>query len=288
MTDVVVPTPSPQPPTTPAGRLQSRIALVTGSSTGIGRAIALAYAAAGARVLCADLRANVDPARSSEVPALGTAEEIVARGGEAVFVECDVTVGEQVRGAVGRAVEFWGRLDIMVNNAGVSLESLAPGPIYEASEDVWDKTMAINLRGVFLGCKHASAQMMKQEPLASGDRGWIINVASVMGLVAMKSSPAYVASKSAVVGLTRSVGIDLAPYRIHANCIAPSYTQTPLLSMATALISPAEMEGLHALHPFKGLGQPEDIAKVAVFFGSDDCSWVTSATLAVDGGFTAM
>ncbi|KAJ5084075.1 hypothetical protein NUU61_008654 [Penicillium alfredii] len=269
-----------------AQRLLNKVAVVTGAASGLGRAISLLYAAHGAKLVCADLRPDIDPERSGQAPEPATHDLILARGGQAVFFQCDVTKAEQVAALVAEAVKHYGKLDIMVNNAGVNVESLEPAIIHEASEELFDKTLAINTKGVFLGSKYATAQMLKQEPHANGDRGWIVNVASIMGLVGLESCPGYCASKSAVVGLTRNIALDYAPHRIHCNAIAPGYTQTPMLNAATKLIPPEALGPIHALHPFKGLGEPDDIARAALFLASEDASWITGQCLAVDGGFT--
>ncbi|KAK2763119.1 hypothetical protein FQN54_009754 [Arachnomyces sp. PD_36] len=270
----------------PAKRLDGKVAVVTGAASGLGRAICLLFATHGARLVCADLRPTIDTERTGGDPEIATHEVIQQRGGQAIFVKSDVTQSDQVAAVIAKAVERFGQLDIMVNNAGVNIESLSPAPIHEASEDLFDKTMAINTKGVFLGSKHAIAQMIKQEPHPSGDRGWIINISSIMGLVGLENCPGYCASKAGTIGLTRNIALDYAPQRIHCNAIAPGYTQTPLLGAATKLIPPDMMQGLHALHPFKGLGQAEDIANAALFLASEDASWVTGQCLAVDGGFT--
>lgn len=146
--------------------------------------------------------------------------------------------------------------------------------------------MAINARSVFLGSKYAITQMLKQEPHSSGDRGWIINIASVGGLVGIPVSPPYSASKGAVIQTTKQVAIDYAKHRIHCNAICPGYTKTPLLDETFRHLGD-QTESLASLHPFHGLGEVDDIAGPAVFLASADAKWITGVALAVDGGFTA-
>jgi len=162
------------------GRLQGKVAVVTGSSSGIGRAISLTFAREGASVVCSDLRESARLQAESEP----THEMIKKNGGKAVFTKCDTTKEAEVEALIQTAVKEFGRLDIIVNNAGVAIEATSgPKPIWEVDEDSWEKTMAVNAKGVMLGCKHAARVMMKQEPHSTGDRGWIINLASIFGLV---------------------------------------------------------------------------------------------------------
>ena len=186
----------------------------------------------------------------------------------------------------------------MVNNAGIAPES-AKGiiPVNESDEAVFDLTMRVNTRSVFLGCKWAGRQMMKQDPHPSGDRGWIINTASTLGLVSLSGSVAYSGSKGAVVQMTKAVALDYAPHRIHCNAICPGCKQkvstmkerySPSAVTKTSMTQslrddPPTLQFLNDAHPFKGLGEPEDIAKVALFLASDDASWMSGAALPVDG-----
>ncbi|KAI9871562.1 MAG: hypothetical protein M1830_002751, partial [Pleopsidium flavum] len=153
------------------------------------------------------------------------------------------------------------------------------------ADETFDKTIRVNARSVFLGCKYVTAQMLKQEVHSSGDRGWIINTASILGLVGFPGCASYSAAKGAVVQLTRQVAIDYAAHRIHCNAICPGFTQTAMIASMTN--DENTKEKLWAAHPFRGLGEPEDIAKAAVFLASEDASWITGVPLPVDGGFTA-
>jgi NAD(P)-dependent dehydrogenase (short-subunit alcohol dehydrogenase family) len=146
--------------------------------------------------------------------------------------------------------------------------------------------MAINSTGVFLGTKFASAQMLKQDPHSSGDRGWIINTASILGLVAAPSSPAYCASKASCVNITRSAALSCGPHRIHVNCICPGYVKSALTAPIFGM--PDVVKMIEKQHPFgERFGEPEDVSRIAVFLASDDARWVNGAPIPVDGGFTA-
>lgn len=165
------------------GRLANKIAIITGSSSGIGRATALAFASEGCTVLCSDLQETFRTEHRTDTSELTTVAAIQALGGTALYQKCDTTIASDVEALVARAVKEFGRLDIMVNNAGISLEGQAgPKPVWEYDEAWLQRSLDVNVRGVFLGIKAASKQMLGQEPGASGDRGWIINLASVFGL----------------------------------------------------------------------------------------------------------
>ncbi|MCJ1331361.1 hypothetical protein MMC10_008051 [Thelotrema lepadinum] len=265
-------------------RLLNKIAIVTGSSSGVGRAIARAYSREGASVVCSDLQ----PSACALVPEeaeINTDDLIRHEGGNAIFVEADVTSSQQMQTLVTKAAEEYGRLDVMVNNAGIALETRTPGPIHTATDELWHKTMAVNTDSVFYGCKYATGQMLKQEPHPSGDRGWIINLSSILGVVAATTCPAYCASKGAVSNLTRSVALDYAKYRIHCNAICPGFTRTAIFAETTKNMFPREV--LDAAHPLKGTGTPEDVAKAAVVLASEDASWITGIDFMIDGGYTA-
>jgi NAD(P)-dependent dehydrogenase (short-subunit alcohol dehydrogenase family) len=287
------------------GRLHGRTALITGSSSGLGAAIAIAYAREEANVCCVDLF----PAPRNPVNAqTGKADEIHNRlpdvkpthsylqeafGAHAVFVRADITRAEDVEAAIQRCVDEFGRLDIMVNNAGISIESthLRPTKIHETSEEDFDKTMAINAKGIFLGCKYAIRQMLKQDPLPNQSTddtsppsgGWIINTASVQGLVPYYGTPSYCASKGSAVMLTKQVALDYAENRIHCNALCPGFLQT---SMTQNLKSqPEVLEEISSKHPFGGMGKVEDVARIAVVLASDDVKWMTGIPVPVDGGY---
>ncbi|KAJ6190374.1 NAD(P)-binding protein [Penicillium mononematosum] len=251
--------------------LQGKIAIVTGASGGIGRAISMKLSNAGCVVICGDIQETTKDDTSS------THESIIQQGGIAEFLTLDVTNAEHVENAVKYAVERFGRLDIMVNNAGVAWEGKDPKPIWDFPQDTWDKDIAINSTGVFLGCKYATAQMIKQSPLACGDRGWILNLSSVFGLQGSVLLAGYVASKHAVMGITKAAALRLCPS-------SHTYTDTAFISSLSA----DERSVAERLHPFRGLGRAEDIANAALFLVSEENSWISGVGLPVDGGYTTM
>ncbi|KAI0158362.1 NAD(P)-binding protein [Xylariaceae sp. FL1272] len=266
-------------------RLETKVSIVTGSSSGLGRAIALRYAQEGAAVVCADLKPSARIPDLEDSPS-NTHDLITEKGGKAIFVETDVTSANDWEKLVKAAVDTYGRLDILVNNAGVGLEALRPpAQVHNTDEDLWDKTMLVNTKSVFLGCRYSIAQMLAQEPHSSGDRGWIVNISSIMALIGGPSNPSYCASKGAVSSLTRQVALDYAPHRIHVNAICPGYIQTAIFKETTA--GETTLEELQHKHPFNGPGKPEDVASFAVVLASEDAKWVTGTSMAIDGGYTA-
>ncbi|KAF2801057.1 NAD(P)-binding protein [Melanomma pulvis-pyrius CBS 109.77] len=290
---------SHDPLPTRAGRLSGKTAVVTGSSSGLGRAIAAAYAQEGAQVCCVDLYPTL---RNATNPSTGKADDIHSRittgtpthellveqyGGKHMFVQADLTKAPEVENAVAACVKELGRVDVIVNNAGISVESTHPRlmRIHETSEDDFDRTMAINTKAMFLGCKYAIAQMLQQDPLpgCNGDRGWIINTASIQGFVGYFGTPSYAASKGAAVMLTRQVALDYGQDRIHCNALCPGFLKTAMTQNIQN--NPATLQKIDDAHVFGGMGAPEDVARVAVFLASDDARWVTGVPLPVDGGF---
>ncbi|ETS72899.1 hypothetical protein PFICI_15291 [Pestalotiopsis fici W106-1] len=267
-------------------RLQDKVAIVTGSSSGIGRAIALAYAREGAAVVCADLKRearSAGPEPQASVPC--TNEMITKEGGRAIFVRVDVSQATDVQNMVEQAVSAFGRVDILVNNAGISLEAgRAPLKLHETPESTWDITMAVNVKSVFHCCKFVIAQMLQQE-VVNGHRGWIINMSSIFGLVGGRFNISYAAAKAAVSNITRQVALDYAEDKIHCNAICPGYTQTAIFSETITHLDDAK--GIEARHPFGGVGKPEDIVGAAIFLASAEASWITGVCLPVDGGYTA-
>ncbi|KAL4740421.1 hypothetical protein BDV11DRAFT_204341 [Aspergillus similis] len=259
-------------------RLEGKIAIVTGSAGGIGRAISLKLASAGAIVVCGDI------AETAKGDTVSTHETITQQGDRAEFVKVDVADAAQVENIVQHAVQKFGRLDIMINNAGVASEAASPKPIWDFDQSAWDRDIAVNSTGVFLGCKYASAQMIKQEPRPSGDRGWILNLASIMGLNGAPGITGYVASKHAVMGITKAAALDCAKFRVHVNALCPGYTDTALI----ADLDTERRAALERMHPFRGLGRPEDIANAALFLVSEENTWVSGVGLTVDGGYTAI
>lgn len=254
-------------------RLPGRVAIVTGAASGIGRAIAKLFGAEGASVLVADLR---------ESPLEGgrpTHEDIAAAGGEATFLSTDAASAADLERAVAVAVERWGRLDIMVNNAATYVGKT----LLDTSEDEWNRVMAVNATGVFLGCKYAVAQMMKQE-LRGEVRGRLINISSQQGMVACPGDIAYGTGKAAAVYLTRQIAADYAVHGIVCNAVAPGKIVT---GNAAQDHDPAELAISRARTPWPRLGRPEDIASAALFLASDEATFITGHNLLVDGGWMA-
>ncbi len=254
-------------------RLKDRAAIVTGAASGIGRAIALAYAAEGARVLVADLR---------EEPLEGgnpTHAAIAAAGGEALYETCDVSVAADIERIVARAVAAWGGLDVMVNNAA----TFAGTPLLETSEEAWNRVLAVNATGVFLGCRAAVAQMLKQEPRGEV-RGRILNISSQHGMVSCPGDIAYGTGKAAAVYMTRQIAADYAAQGIVCNAIAPGKIVT---GNSDSDFDEAALAYSRARTPWPRLGRPGDIAGAAVFLASDEASYITGHNLMVDGGWMA-
>ncbi|WP_042462169.1 SDR family NAD(P)-dependent oxidoreductase [Neobacillus dielmonensis] len=266
-----------------AKRLDGKIAIVTGSSSGNGRAIALTFAREGAKVICSDLQKSARQGGYDESIDIDTDELIRQEGGQALFLKADVTKAKDVQALVDLAVSEFGRLDIMVNNAGIFT---GLNGIVEETEEAFDLTMAVNTKGVWLGCKSAITQMLEQNASASsGSRGKVINIASIGGLVGLAQEPGYCTSKGAVVNLTKQLAVDYAPERININAICPGFLET---AMVRPFLEDEELnKGLHDQSPWPHLGNAQDVAYAALFLASDESRWVTGSSLVVDGGFTA-
>ena len=251
-------------------RLAGKVALITGGGTGIGRACALLFAREAARVAVVGRRGR---------PLEAVAAEVAAAGGEALPVRCDVTSAADVERVMRATVERFGRLDIVVNNAGALLVATAE----ETTEEDWDRLMAVNLKGTFLVSRAALPEMRK----AGG--GAIVNIGSVFGLVGMKKRAAYAAGKGGVVALTRAMALDHAHEGIRVNCVCPAIVETELLGeIFSGLPDPqaarrARIEQI----PLGRIGRPEDVARMVLFLASEESSWLTGAALPLDGGYTA-
>ena len=244
--------------------LSGRIAIVTGASQGIGRAIAVALAGAGARVAC--IARNVEKLRQ-------TAEAITSAGGTAEVFACDVTNSESVQRVVDEVVEKWEKLDIVVNNAGITRDTLIP-----RMEDAdWDDVISTNLRGTFLFTRAATRPMMQKR------YGRIINISSVSGLSGNPGQANYSASKAGVIGLTRTVARELAGRKITVNAVAPGFIETEM----TAALGPVVLDEVKKRIPAKRVGQAEEIAYAVLFLASDAAAYITGQVLTVDGGLTA-
>jgi NAD(P)-dependent dehydrogenase (short-subunit alcohol dehydrogenase family) len=255
-----------------AGKLNDQVAVVTGAGSGIGRATAALFAREGATVAVVDLVADA---------AMETAELIAEAGGRALAVKADVSDMTQVGAAFQKVADEYGRVDVLYNNAGVN----SSGSVIDASEDDWDRCFAVNAKGTF-ACSQAAARLM----VAAG-RGSIINQGSVAAVVGIANFASYCASKGAVVALTRSMSVDLAPRGVRVNAICPGTVYTPLMEpMLTARGGGDMAAGLAltvAKYPIGRLGTPEEIAAVALFLASDDSSFLTGSVITADGGMTS-
>ncbi len=251
------------------GRLDGKVAVITGAASGIGRGTAIRFAGEGAAVVIADL--NVEGGEAA-------VRDCKENGGRAVFQKTDVSAEADVKAAVARAVKEFGRLDIMFNNAGLGG---AVGPIDETTVENWDKSLAVLLRSVFLGMKFAIPEMRK----AGG--GSIISTASVAGLRGGAGPHAYSAAKAAVINLTRSVALEVGKDRIRVNCICPGGINTPLINTRMPGGEAVAEQFLAMIQPIPRAGHPQDVAAMALFLASDESEWVTGAAMVVDGGLTA-
>ena len=260
-----------------AGRFEGRVALVTGGSSGIGKATALAFGREGAKVVIAARR---------ETESLQAVSEIEADGGEAIFVKTDVGDASDIENMVNEAVSAFGRLDFAFNNAGVGTTDAGILRLHEYSGDDWDYVSDINAKGVFLCMKHEIAQLLKQDPDPdTGARGVIINDSSVAGL---RSGPTslYTATKHAVVGLTRRGAVEYGREGIRVNAVCPGVTETDMVREAIAASEEIAARFAAAGHIGRW-GQPEEIAQTVLFMCSDEASFMTGQAVAIDGGATA-
>lgn len=249
------------------GKLNGKIAIVTGAASGIGRASAKLFAAEGAKVVGADW----DEAHGNAV-----SEEIRESGGEATFLRVDVASAEDVRGMIAAAVERYGGLDVLFNNAGIEGEQ---APTADCTLENWERVINVNLRGVFLGMKYAIPEILKR------GGGSIVNNASVAGLVGFAGSPAYCASKGGVIQLTKAAALEYAKQGIRVNAICPGVIWTPMVERVVA--TPDMRKALEAMEPAGRFGTPEEIARLALFLASDDSTFCTGAPFTIDGGLVA-
>jgi NAD(P)-dependent dehydrogenase (short-subunit alcohol dehydrogenase family) len=253
-------------------RLSGKVAFITGGGTGIGRACALAFAREGAQVAVAGRRRGPLDAVAAEIAA-------AAGGGKSLAISCGVTQKSSVESALAQAGKHFGRLDTIVNNAG----AVVVATVERTSDADWDRVLAANLTGTFFVSRAALA------PLRRARGGSIINIGSVLGLVARKDRAAYCAAKAEVSGLTRAMALDHAHEKIRVNCICPTLVETELgmQSLQQMPNAPAEIQKRIAEIPIGRLGKPDDVAMMAVYLASEDASWVTGVSFPLDGGLTA-
>ncbi len=251
------------------GQLKGKVALVTGGSSGIGKATALAFAREGAKVVTAD---------SAVKGGEQTVRSIQDAGGEATFFEADMSVAADVETLIHDIVESYGRLDCAFNNAGI--EGEIGVSTHEYTEEGWDRVIAVNLKGVWLCMKHELPVMLKQ------GGGAIVNTSSIWGLVGARGASAYIASKHGVAGLTKSAAVEYAQHGIRINAVNPGPIRTPMVDRFMATIPEFESH-ITAFEPIGRLGTPEEVAEAVVWLCSAASSYVIGHTMVVDGGFVA-
>ncbi|KRE69499.1 SDR family NAD(P)-dependent oxidoreductase [Paenibacillus sp. Soil750] len=249
-------------------RLLNKVILITGAGSGIGRSTALLFGKEGAHVIVNDL----DAVKGEE-----TASEIQANGGEALFLQADVTDPDSVKTMVDRAIEACGRIDVLFNNAGIS----GVGALHELEPDQWDRVIRVNIRGVFLPSKYVIPHMMEKHS------GSIINMSSCIAEIGLARRASYAATKGAVLALTKSMQVDYAPYQIRVNALLPGTILTPFVEnyLKTSYDDPeAAIAALKSRQLSNELGTPEDVAQAALFLASDDSKFMMGSPLYVDGG----
>jgi NAD(P)-dependent dehydrogenase (short-subunit alcohol dehydrogenase family) len=250
-------------------RLEGKVCFVTGGGSGMGRTAAAMFCREGANVVVADM--NRDAAESA-------ATEARTEGGDAIAAMCDVTREGDVQGAIAATVKRFGRLDVLYNNAGIMMAE--DHSVIDTEEWVWDRTLAVNLKGIYLCCKHGIPEMVR----AGG--GSVINIASFVALVGCSvPQDAYTASKGAVIALTKSLAVQFGPQGVRSNAICPGPIETPL--MTEWLLKDAEAKRIRlARNPTGRFGRPEDIVSAGVYLASDESRWTNGAIMVIDGGIT--
>jgi NAD(P)-dependent dehydrogenase (short-subunit alcohol dehydrogenase family) len=250
-------------------RLRDKVAVITGAGSGMGRTAALMFAAEGAKVVVAEY---------DEAAGAGTVDEVQAAGGDAVFVKTDVSSETDAAAMVAAAMDRYGRLDVLYNNAGVMPEP--DHSVIDTEVAVWDHVMAVNVRGVFLGCKYAIPRMVEQ------GSGSVINISSFVALLGCSvPQDAYTASKGAVLSLTRSLAVQFGPQGVRSNAICPGPIETPML-MDWLVKDEAARNRRLARNPTGRFGKPEEIVNVAIYLASDESRWTNGAHFVIDGGIS--
>jgi NAD(P)-dependent dehydrogenase (short-subunit alcohol dehydrogenase family) len=251
-------------------KLAGKVAIVTGGTIGIGAATASLFLEQGARVVISG---------RDEKRGKAALKELTVHGGEVSYVRADVSKSAEVQRMVNETVDSFGRIDVLVNNAGIN----PVGTVLDTEEEVWDQIMAINLKGPYLCSKYVIPHMLE----VGG--GSIINIGSINSFMAFENEVAYDASKGGVLMLTRATALDFAKKNIRVNCICPGAISTPLLeTIFNESPNPEEMkQAMIGRHPLHRIGSPEEVARAILFLASDDSSFITGAALAVDGGILA-
>ncbi|HRI27517.1 MAG TPA: SDR family oxidoreductase [Chitinophagales bacterium] len=247
-------------------QFKDKVVIVTGGAFGIGSAAAIAFAQKGAKVAIVDWVENHE-----------TLHAIQAQGGEAIFIQCNVSKTEDVQAMVAKTVQTYGGLDYAFNNAGI--EGIN-GITHECTEENWDKTIGINLKGIWLSMKYQIPQMLKR------GKGAIVNCASIAGLVGFPGLPAYVASKHALIGLTKTTALEYAKLGIRVNAVCPGAIKTPMIDRITGNQKEVEAQ-FAAMEPIGRIGQPDEVANAVLWLCSDEASFVTGHAMAIDGGWIA-
>ena len=247
-------------------RISDKVAIITGAASGIGRTTAILFAKEGGKVVVAD---------KNEVGGNETVDLIRSDGGQAIFDYVNVTSATDIQGMVKTTINTYGKLNILVNNAGIAIRL----PVVDLSEEDWDRNIDVNLKSIYLSSKYAIPRMIEN------GGGSIVNIASIYGIVGGRIRAAYAASKGGVVNLTRSMALDYALHKIRVNCVCPGFVNTPLLK--NILKDKEEYHALADLHPMGRLGDMLEIALGVLYLASDESSFVTGIALPIDGGYTA-
>lgn len=251
-------------------RLEGKVSIISGAGSGLGLEIACLFAREGSRVVIAE---------REEERGRDAVRRIEGAGGSSLFLQTDITAAVEVERMAAETLKALGRIDVLVNNAGINPSRT---PVHETSEQDWDRTLAVNLKGAFLCSKAVLPAMMRQRG------GAIINIASIVGAMGCSDRAPYAASKSGLIGLGRSMAVDYAPYGIRVNTLNPGFVETELTRRyfdAMREQEPAKLARLIDQHPMGHLGKPADVAYAALFLATDEAAWITGVDLGVDGGF---
>ncbi len=251
-------------------RLKDKVAIITGGGSGFGEVTARLFAREGAAIMIADI--NGEAAQT-------VADSIAAEGGQAVWARTDVTSSSSVEAMVQAALNRFGRVDILFNNAGIE----GFGTVVDTDENAWERIFAVHVRGTYLCSKYALPAMIE------GRRGGsVVNVSSVAGLVGIRNMTAYSAAKGAILSMTRSMAVDFAQYGVRVNCVAPGTTMTPMGQRLVEGDTPEQLALRMSRYPLNRFGRPEEIANAVLFLASDESSYATGSCLVIDGGLTAV